>query len=153
MALPEGATAPVDLAHVSVVVPSGWTALPDGLSYVPAERVADLDPLTPFFSAAAQAQHEWRTLDEVLASHASALLAEVDQPRLLEAEATEVDERPASRVVLARIIDGVDVTLEHWAVPLGGRSLVVLSAQAPTLAFLDRFNEFRDLLGGVTIDG
>lgn len=152
MPLQEGVTRGADLGPVSVHVAPGWVHSGDGISYVPAEHSAHIGPLTPFFSVARETADGWRTIDDVLGEHAATLIAEVDRARLLDISVTVVDELPASRVLLAHVIDGVDLTLEHWVVPLG-RSLVLLTAQAPTLEFSRRHGDFQDFVAGVVLDG
>lgn len=136
---------------ITVLPPDGWVAHDDGGLHVPVGREADAGPRTPFFSAVLADPGGWRTLEDVAANHAAVVLEDVDQARLLDADLALLDERPASRVVVAHIVDGADVTLEHWAVPLGS-ALALVSAQAPTLEFSGLFEAFRDLFAGVTID-
>ncbi|MBJ7472921.1 MAG: hypothetical protein JHD16_16560 [Solirubrobacteraceae bacterium] len=136
---------------VSAACPPGWDELvvaPDHLRFVAADEPRAVQPS---FTAQVRKEPKYLRLPELRFGHADELVQAVDAPRLIDTNEAEVDERPASRVLVACVEDGEDVSVEQWIVPLGSRSVVVTAtALAPDFATL--YLQFQDLVESLSID-
>ncbi len=135
---------------VSAFCPPGWEeviATPDDVRFVATDEPRAVQPS---FTATIRREPKFTRIHDLRKRHASEFLAALDSPRLIDESTTEVDERPASRVLVAAVEDGNDLTVHQWVVPVGSRSVVV-TATALAPDFPSQFVTFQDLLESVAI--
>lgn len=91
------------------------------------------------------------SVEEVAQQHGSALVAALDEARLLDTATVVVGGRDASRVLITYPLDGEDLTLEQWIVPLGRRNVVV-SATSSNTEYPALTVDFQDIIASVSFD-
>lgn len=103
------------------------------------------------FNVVVQSPESPEYAEELQAQHGAGLDAALDDVRIIDAGLTTVAELAASRALVTYSLDGDDLTLEQWLVPVGRRTLV-LSATATNLDYARFAADFHDIVGSVDLD-
>ncbi len=118
----------IRLAH-----PADWTVLRGELGTLVAVRATDASPdgFHANVSVVVRPSAEVDP-DEILAAQLGEL-ARLPDAILLDAEITELTQRPASRALVAYRSDDFELTLEQWILWAGGRMLTVSATSASSV--------------------
>lgn len=138
---------------LSIEYPDGWTEVEGVLGTVVAV-IAPSDDDRAFranFNVVVHEPNEPTGIGELRAQHAPTLVGAFDEPRLIDDGDAEVAGQAASRILITYDLDGEDLTLEQWMVPVGSHT-VTFSATSLTVDYARFASDFSEILGSARLD-
>lgn len=135
----------------SIAYPDGWEQI-EGALGTELALVAPGDPTSEFrtnVNLVVDRPDPPLDIDAVRAQHASSLASALNDPRVLDEDTVSVGGHAASRVLVAYTLQGEDLTLEQWIVPVSGRHFV-LSATVETVDYASQVADFQEIVESVS---